>query len=532
MKQSDYLVRSYDIVFNDARSFLPRVVADQKATLLHPKLGWWLGLWLVLHPGYAPAQTKPEKPIRQDPQFTEARKYIRTQLASQSIPSIVVAVAVHNKIIWEEGFGNADIENGKAATPDTLYYLASVTKSITGTAILVLRDHGKIDLDQSVNDYLSLAKLHSPMWDSSQATVRLVASHIAGLTTYSRKCAVDDPKCRVSTEMAIKRYGVLFWPPGDHFDYSNLGYGILGEVVANSSGKSLAAFLHDEVFMPLGMKSCSLPVASQSNAAAQYDSASHERTPFQLSDTPGASSAFCSVHDLALFGLFAMKSHLADQKQILSDKSLDEMLHPTVQTGDGETYGFGWSLQPDYYGFQGLYAQGGTNDSFAVLQMIPTEGIVVAVMANTGTELPFEIVKKILSELLPTFKDNVEKTATTPKASEIQGQNRTDSPLFGKWVGTVVTWKGDVPVALSISSCENLAKVGSRSGNWAKVSNTEISASRFYGVVQADWNTPDGPTPPYSNEIEVYLRGEFLVGAVTTKDGPQLPYWVKLRKSP
>ena len=210
-KQSDHLVRPFDIVFNDARSFLPRALADQRANLLHSKLEWWLGLWLVLHPGHALAQTKAEKPIRQAPDFTEVRTYIRTQLAAQSIPSIAVAVAVHDKIIWEEGFGSAVIENGKAATPDTPYYLASVTKSITGTAILVLRDHGTIDLDQSVNNYLGSAKLHSPMWDSSQATVRRVASHIAGLTTYSRKCAADDPMCRVSTEIAIERYGVLFW---------------------------------------------------------------------------------------------------------------------------------------------------------------------------------------------------------------------------------------------------------------------------------------------------------------------------------
>jgi len=472
------------------------------------------------------------KPIR--PDFTEAREYIHTQVAAQSIPSVVVAVAVHNKIIWEEGFGTADIENGRPATPDTPYYLASITKSITGTALLVLREHGKVDLDHPVNDYLGSAKLHSPMWDPTQATVRRVATHTAGLTTYSRKCAINDPKCRVSTETAIEHYGVLFWPPGDHFDYSNLGYGILGQVVANRSGKSFAAFLQEDVFAPLDMTSCSLPVASQlsNKNAAQYDSASRKRTPFQLSDTPGASSAFCSAHDLALFGMFAMKSHLANQKQILSDKSLDEMLHPTVQTEDGEKYGFGWSLQPDYYGFQGVYAQGGTNDSFAVLQMLPSEGIVVAVISNTGTDLPFDIVKNILSELLPTFKDNLEKTTTRPKASEIQEQNRTRSPLSGKWVGTINTWKGDAPFRLSISSSENLAKVGSQSGNWIKVTNSEISASRFYGIVPANLKTPDGPSLPYSIEIEVYLRGKFLVGAVTTKDGPQLPYWVKLRKRP
>jgi CubicO group peptidase (beta-lactamase class C family) len=118
------------------------------------------------------------------------------------------------------------------------------------------------------------------MFDPSQATVRRVATHSAGLTTYARECALDDAGCHTSIRTAIERYGVLFSPPGDHFDYSNLGYGILGDVVARVSGKTYGDFLDDEIFQPLGMSDCALELSAElsKRAAAQYDRTSHARS--------------------------------------------------------------------------------------------------------------------------------------------------------------------------------------------------------------------------------------------------------------
>ena len=75
-------------------------------------------------------------------------------MAAASIPSIAVSVVQGNRILWEEGFGLADREQRIAATSHTPFYVASVTKAITGTAVMVLQEHPQINLDQPVNEYL------------------------------------------------------------------------------------------------------------------------------------------------------------------------------------------------------------------------------------------------------------------------------------------------------------------------------------------------------------------------------------------
>ena len=445
-------------------------------------------------------------------------------MRADSVPSVAIAVVQNGSIIYEEGFGLADRENAIPATPHTAFYVASVTKAITGTAIMLLHERNLIDLGRPVNDYLREAKVHSPKWDASQATVRRVADHTAGLTTYYRKCPLNDPNCVASTETAIRRYGVLFWPPGDHFDYSNLGYGILGEVVSHVSKKPYEDFLHHEIFQALGMNDCFLGPQDKSGAAAQYDSRSHARTPPEISDTPAASSARCSVHDLALFGMFALRERVPGQQQILSETSLHTMLSPTVDKGDGDRYGFGWTLQPNLRGFVGLYAQGGTSDSFAVLQLIPAERIGIAVIANTGTTVPMDVVDRILSDLLPQYR-NQPKHAENAPSGALEHPNST--ALDGNWSGEIQTWKGRIPLDIAIPE-QGEIKVRIGRHDWVAARNADLDKASVYFLARGDVETPDAPHIPYDLEVELYLRGKELIGAATTKDGTQLPSWVRL----
>src|ERR1051326_1769649 len=115
--------------------------------------------------------------------FSKVRKSIEERLSS--IPSIAIAVARNGEILWEEGFGWADRENHIPATEHTMYYTASVTKSFTATALMILCERKKVDLDRAVNDYLTGAKLTSPAWNPAEATVRRVVTHTAGLTTFN-----------------------------------------------------------------------------------------------------------------------------------------------------------------------------------------------------------------------------------------------------------------------------------------------------------------------------------------------------------
>ena len=486
------------------------------------------------------AQTQSNTPEK--PDFSKVRKLIQEQLATTSIPSISVAVVRRGEIIWEEGFGFADRENHIPATEHTMYYLASVSKTITATAIMVLSERKRIDLDRPINDYIKPARLRSPLWNPEEATVRRVANHTAGLTTFARNCFADQPNCHVSADETIQRYGVLFWKPGDHFDYSNLGYGILGEAVARTSGKDYAYFLRNEIFEPLGMKHASLgiPAHLKRYAAIRYSSINGRRPPAQ-SATPGASGIYCSAHDLALFGLFHLKAHLKKQKAILSDSSIDAMQNSTVNADENGRYSLGWSVTENLRGFRSLRGQGGTDDSWAALQIIPSEGIAVVILANTGDNFLSKLTDEILSAMLPSYRQNGANANSSPAA---QQPRASPAPLLlGNWVGRIQTYQGDLPLTFSIAeSGEVQVQLGS-----APV--TLLQNARFgsrFGkqfldgrLLAGDLGTREDTGPdPYDLDFELYRHDQKLYGAVTTRTrsgsrfSARLSYWVELVKRP
>ena len=459
-----------------------------------------------------------EQPI----QMQTVDSYIRTEMAKQNIPAITVSVIKDGRMVYERGFGLSDSADGIKATPNTPFYTASVTKAFTGTALLLLEAQRKLDLDKPINAYLYSAKLRSPMWDVSASTVRRVANHTGGLTTYNRKCTVGDSECQASTDTAISRHGIVVWQPGDHFDYSNLGYGVLGTVVSNVSGLRFGQFLEQDLFLPLGMKDCYLPTDSQLRAgsALNYDPSIQKPTPIQISDTPGASSARCSSHDLALFGSFVMKSPLAGQKRILSDAQLHELLYSYAASA-GEKYSFGWD-QDQVDGYPGVLAQGGTYDSFALLQLLPEQDVAVAVLSNTGTTLPDEITNRIVAQLLPA------KPSVEPAVRREEKPNSSQALLSGRWSGEVNTWHGNVHLSLTITSAHEVRAAVDESESVCE--KAEVSSSRLDCIAHGDLKTGELPAGASGIELELYLRDGMLVGAATTQSSMQLPYWVALKR--
>jgi hypothetical protein len=168
-----------------------------------------------------------------------------------------------------------------------------------------------------------------------------------------------------------------------------------------------------------------------------------------------------------------MNSPLPGQRRILSNARLHELLYSGAANA-GEKYSFGWG-QNQIDGHPGVFAQGGTYDSFALLQLLPKQDIAVAVLANTGTTLPFEIANRIVAQLLHT---------KTPAKSSAKHEEKTDAPqhvLSGQWLGVVSTSRGDVPLNLTISSPNQVrATVGGATSACVKA---EVSSSRIDCIV-------------------------------------------------
>jgi CubicO group peptidase (beta-lactamase class C family) len=477
-----------------------------------------------------------EKPIP-TPDLSKVRSLIEKRMAAESIPSVSVAVVRRGRVLWEEGFGLADRENRIPASEHTMYYLASVTKTITATSVMMLHEQKKLDLDRPVNKFLGPAKLTSPLWNASEATVRRVANHTGGLTTYAWTCFGSAIECPSSIDNTIRRYGIVFWRPGDHFDYSNIGYAVLGRAVERVSGKSYADFLRNDLFLPLGMSHCSLGIDPEREkfAAVRY-SAEFGRRPPAVSGSPGASAVYCSAHDLARFAMFHLKSHLADQKPLLTDSSIDEMQNSTVATDSGGQYGIGWWVKTNEFGYRTLLAQGGTTEASASLQIVPSEGIAVIVLSNTGTTLSSDVIQEVLSAMLPLYAQNRAKAADVRKPQV--ADTGFNAPLFaGTWTGVIKTFRGDFFMSISINAAGViLGKLGS--GPAAVLTNVQFDKGRIMGRMTGNLGTDeDTGTQPYDLDLELYLRDSRLYGSATTRPRPggrnysRLAYWVDLKKA-
>jgi CubicO group peptidase (beta-lactamase class C family) len=474
-------------------------------------------------------QAQPTEPV---PDFSAVVSQIQARLAA-GVPSIAVAVTWHGRIIWEYAAGMADQQRNISASVHTPYYLASISKTVTATALMKLVEQKKVDLDQPVNRYLKTAKVSSPMWDVAKATVRRVGNHTAGLATYDRDCLADDPQCDASAAGAIRRYGVIVWPPGAYFDYSNMDYGILGEAVAGFSGGSLDRALRSTVFAPLGMANCLLDSTTDTAnpPAARYDqSPPFARTPSKRSTSPGASSVYCSAHDLAMFGMFHLKDHLSSQRGILSDHSIELMQSPSLDPGEESQYGLSWWVQNDLNGFHGVLAQGGTNDATAYLQLIPSEDIAVAMLWNTGTPEGSKLIDQILAAVLPQYRENLVHPAATPQPAPTAVAPKVPAGMVGTWSGSVQTYLRKVPLTVTIDASGGLiARLGS--GPDVRRANPR------YGDGVIRWTMPGAlgvEGEPFDLAMRLYLYKDTLAGAARTAPPPSsrnptwVYYWVRV----
>ena len=156
------------------------------------------------------------------------------------------------------------------------------------------------------------------------------------------------------------------------------------------------------------------------------------------------------------FGLFHLKFKRPGQKHVLSDETIDLMQNATVAVEDGGRYGLGWWVKEDLYGYRGALAQGGTNDASASLQLIPSEGIVVVALANTGTTCRGDVSTKFSQSCCVVC----ERRANDSKAQQ-QRPKALPSSSMVEMDRIDQTHRGDIPLRFSISETgEVMAPVG------------------------------------------------------------------------
>jgi len=467
----------------------------------------------------------------EDDRFEGVRDFIRKQMVERQVPSIAVAVARQGQIIWEEGFGWANREDRIPATPHTIYSLASISKPITATGLMILKERGKVALDRPVNDYLGESKLKVRIGNPADATLGRVLNHTSGLPLHYQFFYEDEPYRRPSMDETILRYGHAVTAPGERYQYSNLGYGLIDYAISRVSGKSYADFMKTEVFLPLGLTRMSVDIepALEKYQAIRYGTDGRP-IPFYTFDHAGGSAIYASAHDLVRFGMFHLKARLPDQKAILKDETLDEMQRPTADMGSGQGYGIGWITENR--GRRRLVQHtGGMGGVATILAMLPEERIVIAALANSSSGLPRQLAEEIIAVLVPD---------AAPPAPNPQALNPTEpfmapSQLKGTWKGTIHTYKGDVALTLEFKeSGDAHAQLGSQLKTL--VNNMSLKDGYLTGRMMGDIGTEDADRMPYTLVLSLKLRGDALNGAITAlslpakRVGNALSHWVELKK--
>jgi CubicO group peptidase (beta-lactamase class C family) len=292
---------------------------------------------------------------------------------SHLLAGAVTLVADKDKVLSLETVGFADIAANRPMTPDTLFWIASQSKPITATALMILVDEGKVNVDDPVEKYLPEFKgqrLAGGAEPKHPITVRNVLSHTSGLPFSS---SIEKPTLdQLPLAERVRSYATtpLDFEPDSKWNYSNAGINTAGRIIEVVSGMPYETFLDTRLFGPLGMKDTTFwPNAEQiSRLAKSYkpnadNSGLEEITVGQLkyplddhaSRQPmPAGGLFSTAGDLAKFCQMILNGGEFQGKRYLSEAAVTQMT--SKQTGDlPNNYGFGWS-SGDVFGHGGAHA--------------------------------------------------------------------------------------------------------------------------------------------------------------------------------
>lgn len=322
-------------------------------------------------------------------------------------PALSVAVAVDGQLVWSAGFGLANPARGIRATARTPYRLASVTKSITATAVLMLAERGALDLDAPIQHYC-------PAYPAKRwpVTARQLLAHLGGVRHHSiREVIWPNTRHMESVAAAVELYrdDDLETEPGTKFRYSSPGYVILGCAIEGASGMSYERFVREQIFVPAGMTATHPEDArTPSPDGTAYFSKGlwykvtgrlARRTTAQridVSDRLPAGGLLSTVDDMARFAV-------ALQSGLLVSNSTREQMWTRQRTSDGkplEFYGLGWLIgEADSTLPKRVWNDGSQPGTRSFLYLRPTQEIVIALLTNMEGAACEELLPTILQAI-------------------------------------------------------------------------------------------------------------------------------------
>lgn len=179
---------------------------------------------------------------RKENEFKNLETEIQETVDKLNVVGLSISVIENNKISYSQGFGYADIDKNIKTDTNTIYRIASISKSITASAIMKLYEEGKFKLDDDINDYLNGFEVRNPNFPDEKITFRMLLIHTSSIIDGDTYSTIYD----------IQDFGD--YKPGDQFEYSNYGYNLLATLIEQISNQDFEDFGQENIFKPLNMK--------------------------------------------------------------------------------------------------------------------------------------------------------------------------------------------------------------------------------------------------------------------------------------
>ncbi len=305
----------------------------------------------------------------------------RAMLASGPVAGMSILVRRGSHTIVDKGYGLADVENGVAATPQSVYRIGSITKQFTAAAVMQLAEQGKLSLDDDITKYLPTLPVQG-----RHVLIRQLLNHTSGIKSYTglgpRWFRLLPLELSPDSIVGLVAHEPFDFEPGTNWRYDNTGYVILGMLIEKASGQKYADYLRDHVTGPLGLSATvycdERPIIPHRATGYEVESGKLVNdTPIHMSQ-PFAAGALCSTT-----GDLASWSRALAGGRVVSAASYARMSTPdTLTTGRRLAYGFGLGAG-ELEGHHVVSHGGGIPGFVSMLATYPADSLTVVVLVTT-----------------------------------------------------------------------------------------------------------------------------------------------------
>jgi CubicO group peptidase (beta-lactamase class C family) len=351
------------------------------------------------------------------------------------LPGAVIVVVQNSELVFSRGYGYADLKDKIEVSPsETIFFVESVSKSFTATAVMQLVDDGLMDLNTDVNDYITAFQL--PVVFAQPVTVADLLVHTGGFDdTDIGAYAKNETEVIPLRVYLAHNMPARVMPPGEITSYSNHGYALAGLVVEEVTGTPFATYMDQKILGPLEMRSSSFVLSGEMarRLASPYLSAGSgfHRGNFLFHNYSPAGGLKATAEDMAKFITAHLQGGQFMENRILSAGAL-ELMHSQQFTNHGELPGWTYGFYEKFLNGRRIIMHGGANRLGHMSEMIiiPDEEIGFFFASNTfNPAVRNKLVMEFMNQFFPADEE-----VTVP--ATLSPDPHTDSRYAGRYQST------------------------------------------------------------------------------------------------